>query len=277
MVQHGEGQNGKEDQLRTLPSRAGRAAQPIKPLSVWKQARRPTKISDRLARQIVDDILARDLRPGTMLPPEAEMVRDYKVSRGTLRESLRLLEVQGLLVVKPGPRGGPMVAEPDSLHFASMMKFYLRMQGATYREVLSARLAVEPMMARLAAEAQDEAGIQALRRTIAACQAAEIQDEAAWVRTSHELHSVIAGISGNKVLNLIGMALKDIYHVWAQTSHTPLRLRSRVLEVHGQIADAIFRGDGAEAERLMREDMTSFGKQSNRLHAASLDGRIEWE
>lgn len=263
--------------VRTLPSTGRRAKPPIKPLSVWKQARRPTKVSDKLARQIVDDILDRDLGPGTMLPPEAEMVRDYKVSRGTLREALRLLEVQGLLVVKPGPRGGPMVAEPDSLHFATMMKFYLRMQAATYREVLSARLAVEPMMARLAAEAQDKAGILALRDVIQACEAADIRDEASWVLTSHMLHSTIASMSGNKVLNLLGMALKDIYHVWAQTSHTPVRLRSKVLDTHRQIADAIFRRDGAEAERLMREDMEYFGKQSRRIHAANLDDRIGWE
>lgn len=263
--------------VRTLSPPVRPATGPTQTLAVWKRRRRPAKISDKLARQIVDDILARDLRPGTMLPPEAEMVRDYKVSRGTLREALRLLEVQGLLVVKPGPRGGPMVAEPDSLHFATMMKFYLRMQAATYREVLSARLAVEPMMARLAAEAQDEEGLRTLQDAIQACEAADITDEAAWLLTSHGFHSTVASISGNKVLNLLGMALKDIYHVWAQTSHTPLPLRSKVLNVHRQIADAIFRGDGAEAERLMREDMAYFSKQSRRIHATSLDDRIDWE
>lgn len=251
--------------------------QPNASWSVWRQARRPIKISDRLARQIVDDILARDLHPGAMLPPEAEMLRDYKVSRGTLREALRLLEVQGLILVKPGPRGGPMVLEPDSIQFANTMKFRLRMQSATYRDVLNARLAIEPMMARLAAEAQDPSGMAALRNAIELCEGADPTDEAAWLRTSHLFHSTIAGISGNKVLNLLGVALKDIYHVWAQTSLTPLGMRAKVVAVHREIADAILRGDGAAAERLMAEHMEYYGKQSSKLRAASLDDRIAWE
>ena len=261
--------------VRKLASNS-RPKTPVTTESVWNKSRRPVKISDKLARQIVDDIVAKALCAGSMLPAEAEMIRDYCVSRGTLREALRLLEVQGLITIRPGPGGGPMVADPESADFARMMRFHLRTRGATYREVLSARLAIEPMMARLAATAQDPKGIAELRHVIGLCEQADPNDEAEWLATSHLFHATIAGISGNSVLDLLGMSLKDIYHSWAQTSLTPLRMRAKVLAVHRAIADAIFNGNAAEAERLMGDHMISYTDQSGKLHATSLDDRIDW-
>ncbi len=261
---------------RKLAVATDRSKKPISTDAVWHKSRRPMKMSDKLARQIVDDILAKGLRCGCMLPTEAEMTRDYSVSRGTLREALRLLEVQGIITIKPGPRGGPMIADPEPADFARMMRFYLRMRGATYREVLGARLAIEPMMARLAADAQDEKGIAELRRVIALCEQADPSNEAEWLSTSHLFHATIAGISGNAVLDLLGMSLKDVYHSWALTSLAPLKLRAKVLSVHRAIADAILGGKGLEAERLMADHMMFYAEQSGKVHAASLDDRIEW-
>lgn len=61
------------------------------------------KAAERTAQRIVQDIAERDLAAGDRLAPEATMLKTYKVSRGTLREALRLLEVQGLVVMKSGP------------------------------------------------------------------------------------------------------------------------------------------------------------------------------
>src|SRR3954466_6485404 len=73
--------------------------------------RRTTKVSESVAWQILHDIAANDLPPETKLPPESEMLETYRVGRASLREGLRLLEVAGIIVIRPGPRGGPMVAD----------------------------------------------------------------------------------------------------------------------------------------------------------------------
>ena len=94
--------------------------------------RRTEKLSEVLAREIVRDL--RDLEPSTMLPPEAVMLDKYRVGRASLREALRLLEVQGLIVIRPGPGGGPMVAQADSVHYGRMSSLYYHMVGATYHD-----------------------------------------------------------------------------------------------------------------------------------------------
>ena len=68
---------------------------------------RTVKASERVAQEIVRDIVRRGLETGDRLPLEAAMVEEYGVSRTSLREALRLLEVQGLISLKPGPGGGP--------------------------------------------------------------------------------------------------------------------------------------------------------------------------
>ena len=69
-----------------------------------------------LAVMIVRDIVSRNRGPGDTLPSEAAMLAHYRVSRASLREALRLLEVQELIRLKPGPGGGPIktkqVTEP---------------------------------------------------------------------------------------------------------------------------------------------------------------------
>ena len=67
---------------------------------------RPKKAAVLVAQLIVDDIVDRGLGRGDPLMAEREMVERYGVSRGTLRESLRILETYGLISIKTGPGGG---------------------------------------------------------------------------------------------------------------------------------------------------------------------------
>ena len=80
---------------------------------------RGTKRALLVAHQIVDEIGRSDLDVGDKLLPEQEMLIRYGVARATLREALRFLELQGVIHLKPGPGGGPVVREPKADNFAS--------------------------------------------------------------------------------------------------------------------------------------------------------------
>ena len=80
------------------------------------------------------------------------MLEEYQVGRGTLRESLRFLELQGIMSLKPGPGGGPVVERPEATSLATSLMLLLQFTDAQYRVVAEARVALEPTMARLAAE-----------------------------------------------------------------------------------------------------------------------------
>jgi len=237
---------------------------------------RTEKVSEAIARQIVRD--SRGLPPGTRLPPEAKLLEKYGVARNSLREGLRILEVQGLIVIRPGPGGGPMIADVDSVHFSRMASLYLHRAGATYRDSLEARLILEPMMAGLAAQRQDADDLRALTEYLEAS-AAEPEDPTAPFseeERSLEFHAMLMEMSGNPVLTLIVRSLQDLHlERWAAT-RTPMAEVPHMSDVHDMIAKAIIEGRAAQAEQLMREHMLEFLRDNLAQDPMRLDETISW-
>ena len=102
------------------------------PIRSTSAALRPLKASESVARDIVDDIVVERLDEGDNLPAETAMLQQYGVSRETLREALRLLEVQGLISIRRGPGGGPIVGVVDPANLGRVSTLYYHLAGATY-------------------------------------------------------------------------------------------------------------------------------------------------
>src|SRR5207253_2483179 len=94
------------------------------------------------------------LRPGDKLPLESELLRHYGVSRASLREGMRLLEVQGLLSIRPGP-GGVVVGNADPASLGRTLTLHMHFLGATYDELMETCIWSEAMLAELAAANRD--------------------------------------------------------------------------------------------------------------------------
>lgn len=88
--------------------------------------RRAEKVSVTVAKEIVHDIARQRLAPGSVLESEGAMLRRYRVARASLREALRILEIHGLIRIKPGPGGGPVVAGVDSGDFGRMATLFFQ-------------------------------------------------------------------------------------------------------------------------------------------------------
>ena len=105
---------------------------------------RPMKTAMLVAQRIVADINDRGNVVGDRLPPERLMLEKYDVGRGTLRESLRFLELQGVITLKPGPGGGPVVVQPDASSLATSLTLLLQFSKAPFRTIAEAESTVSP-------------------------------------------------------------------------------------------------------------------------------------
>src|ERR1051325_5810866 len=110
------------------------------------QARTPKSgemIAERLRRQIARGELA----IGERLPPEDELTATFGIARTTLREALRILESQGLLEIRRGRTGGPVVTMPRIDALAEGLAVTLQLRGATAGDLDAARQLIEPSLA----------------------------------------------------------------------------------------------------------------------------------
>jgi GntR family transcriptional regulator, transcriptional repressor for pyruvate dehydrogenase complex len=236
--------------------------------------RRSEKVSAIIAREIVRDIARQQLAPGTTLESESAMLRRYQVARASLREALRILETHGLIRIKPGPGGGPVVSNVTTAAFGRMATLFFQMQGIQFRELVEARLILEPVMARLAAERQNPADNEELK---AIAQAGfDADDDATWGQASRAFHDKVLSMSGNRLLNLVAGALHDIFADRVSGLLYGGRQRDQVKKVHAEIAEAISAGDDDRAESLMREHMNDYKKAVAKREPRLLDEVVDW-
>jgi GntR family transcriptional regulator, transcriptional repressor for pyruvate dehydrogenase complex len=238
--------------------------------------RRADKIAQVLARDILDRIIREDLQPGAHLSAEAQMLEQYQVGRGTLREALRILEVNGLISIKPGPGGGPIVRGATTHDFGRMATLFFSARRITVRELVEARLILEPVTARLAAERRTDADLPLLERLAGVHEPGGEED---YRDASVDFHTTIVRLAGNGVIELFALSLAEVF--FARVHGTMLvpegSGRRDVLKVHGEIARAVADGDAATAEVLMREHMQEYVTFVSASHPALMDEVVIWQ
>jgi DNA-binding FadR family transcriptional regulator len=229
--------------MEPAPASARRAPRARRP-----RARR-TKAATALAKNIVREIHRRGLQPGDKLLAEQKMVERYGVARGSLREALRYLELQGVLRIKSGPGGGPQIDTPNGRHFASTLALMLQFVGARFRAIVETRWVVEPGMAALAAERASPADLAALRGCLAAMRAA-LHDAPRFQEENRRFHDLLAFASGNPVLRFLLPALHWISD-GAGVEYSEAE-RTRILRGMRQTLSAVEAHDGTAASASMQ-------------------------
>jgi GntR family transcriptional repressor for pyruvate dehydrogenase complex len=236
---------------------------------------RPKKTAMLLAQQMVTEIADRGLEPGTPLPPEREMLERYGVARGSLREALRFLEIQGVLTIKTGPSGGPIVGRPGSRHLASILAMMLQLEHAPFSDILEARQVLEPALARMAAERISDEQVQELRDSVARMKA-EIEDGEVFLIENQVFHSRIADAAGNHVFALLTSSLNWISDASVLGVSYPLDARHSVCKEHSRIQKAIADHDGEGAATAMSVHIGDFARYVRRQFPQALDAELRW-
>lgn len=239
--------------------------------------RRRLKLSEMIAAQILDEITSKDLVEGDSLMSEAAMLQIYDGGRASLREALRILETSGLLTIKAGPNGGAVVGAVDPVAFGRMASRYFQMSGATIRDLIDARLILEPAATALAAERRDQRGVEILQEWLDHQDEVKLSDDSTYMSDAHDFHSIILGMSGNVILDLIALSIKDVFNSRVRSAIYPPSARKRVQEVHKEIADLVLSGQGEAAGKLMREHLEEFAAYATRRLPGLLDDTVSWQ
>lgn len=170
---------------------------------------RVPKTAELVAAQLRRQIVLGELTEGDALPPEAELMEEFGVSRPTLREAFRVLESESLISIRRGSRGGARVHTPSTKVAARHAALLLQFRGATVGDVYEARLIIEPPAAHLLAEGGTKKAKGELRAIVDE-EKGIIDDPDEFAHVSALFHERLMELAGNDTLAVFAGMLADI-------------------------------------------------------------------
>jgi DNA-binding FadR family transcriptional regulator len=211
------------------------------------------KAYQHVAEQLRRLILTGALQHGERLPTESTLAAEFGVSRATVREALRMLAAQGLVVATKGAKGGTYVTRP-SLDYASNLlranvALLAEMDDITLEQLLEARRVIEVPAARLAARRRVDGDLRRLEASIADDARPHGTDER--YRANTGFHTSLMAASGNALLEVSALPVFAVLQTSLARSRLGARFARRIEADHRVITDAIARGDEDGAEQAM--------------------------
>ncbi|WP_370680326.1 FCD domain-containing protein [Comamonas sp. GB3 AK4-5] len=243
--------------------------QPIKPL------KRPDLVAQEIKRLITE----KNLSPGDRLPRESELQAQFQVSKGTIREALKSLEVQGLVSISTGPSGGGTIVKVPLDRTLQFMQNYLFFQEVTIDSIYAVRLMLEPELAAGAVPHLTEADFHALEHSISCCDPSHSHSDLLEQRREDvNFHDILAAANPNPFLRftceLINEMIRQLIvfgNRTAQAEHR--RFGAENVEFHGRIVQAARARDVEQVRALMQEHMASAARSVQRMKGR-LQGRL---
>jgi len=205
-----------------------------------------SKVYQEVARQL-ERRITEEMKPGDRLPPERELVRLLGVSRGSVRDAIRTLELMGLLEPRQGV--GTVVCDPEAMR-ANPLANALLEKRKMVAELLDVRKTIEPSLAGRAALHASRCEISDME-DILARQEAKVREGELGIAEDNEFHYSIALASGNSVFLKVVDVLMDLLRETRERSLQGEGRQEKSLAGHRRILSALERGDSAAAEAAM--------------------------
>ena len=237
---------------------------------------RPPKAAMLVAQRIVRDALRDNMVAGDLLLPEKTMLEKYQTGRGTLREALRLLEFQGVISLKPGPRGGPVLQDPNATHLASTVVLLMQLKQAPFSTIVEVRSTMEPMISSLAAQRMTDESLADLATTIDQMRE-DMGDQHSFLDANKRFHDIIAWSSGNTLFGYIIDSLLGIMDGTVLGVDYPGHRRTAILKAHEEIYEALAARDPELSETRMREHIQAYERYAERKFPQVLKETIPWD
>ena len=209
---------------------------------------RRNKVYEEVAKQI-ERLILKKLQPGDKLPSERELAETLRVSRSSIRDAIRGLELMGL--VEPRQGAGTIVREISAESVVNPFADALKRRQELVSELLDFRRMLEPPLAARAATHASPEEISEMEEILVRQQEKQAEGDAA-VAEDTEFHYSVALASGNSVVLKVLDILMDLLR---DTRARSLQVEGRAqksLTGHKRILAAIKRHDAEAARDAMR-------------------------
>ncbi|MEU3270881.1 FadR/GntR family transcriptional regulator [Saccharomonospora sp. NPDC006951] len=227
------------------------------------QPARPRRAFDEIIAQVRGMVRSGELRPGDRLPAERALAEQFAVSRNTVREALRMLEISGLVQLRRGAAGGAFIAKADPGKVATTMTDMLELSQFSMTDLTEARTWLESLVVRVACERMTDEVMGKLTANVA--EAAALSAAGDWERKAvvHvQFHNILAEATGNPVMVAMIDALMQV-------------MRKIVLTLGPSEGDVVLRSQRKVIKHLKARDadaaVAEMERHLRRIHKMWLD------
>jgi DNA-binding FadR family transcriptional regulator len=215
--------------------------------------------ADLVAARIRRDIIDRGWPVGESLGFEADLLARYGIGRAQFREAVRILENHSVVRMHRGAAGGMLVAAPDGRAVVRVVSLYLTYKGMNTAHIRDLREELEAATLRMTIDRLTADGVRRLNGVLELERTWPDEDFRA---VSHDLHAVIAELSGNRTLALLQSIVMQLT---AERLHSgdPRRVTEppqAVRRAHQAIVEAIIARDAALAQRRMDKHLQAIAR-----------------
>ncbi|WP_029137317.1 FadR/GntR family transcriptional regulator [Nakamurella lactea] len=205
------------------------------------------KLPARLAEAIAREIHSGGHVPGDVLGSEADLLEQHGVSRGVLREAVRILEHHGVAAMHRGPGGGLVVGRMSSARAAQAVRRYLDMMDIPSGSLSEVRNAIELATVEYATMRLSDQD----RKTLLQHLEFEDAERSDQLEIGYQFHRVLSRMTDNRAIELLADVLSSVQGARVSEKGDPGALLDAMHRAHGRIAQAMLDGDVAVARRRM--------------------------
>ena len=221
--------------------------------------RKPRKLPEQIADKLREMIIQEEMKTGSKLPAEAELMARFGVSRSTVREAVKILQTEHIVDIRQG-QGTFLCAMPGLAQDPLGLRF--ADQEELIAQLLETRLLIEPGVAALAAQRRKEEDLAAMKVLLDKMDSAYLHGED-YTPYDFECHSIIARCTGNDV---VGRLLPTIHESIQAGYHHTSRVEGsyqRASQCHLDMYRGIMEHDSARASQAAQRHMLQTMHDSN--------------
>ena len=221
--------------------------------------RKPRKLPEQIADKLREMIIQEEMKTGSKLPAEAELMARFGVSRSTVREAVKILQTEHIVDIRQG-QGTFLCAMPGLAQDPLGLRF--ADQEELVAQLLQTRLLIEPGVAALAAQCRQEKHLTEMKQLIDKMDNAYLHGED-YTPYDAQFHSVIAECTGNDVIRrllpTIHESIQAGYHHTRRVEGSYQRASQCHLDLYRAIMDRDSDRARLAAQRHMVQTMHDSG------------------
>lgn len=212
-------------------------------------------LMQQISDYLTDALLGGSLKPGSKLPSERNLAKQFQTGRSSLREALKVLNILGLLTTIPGQ--GTFLATSSSSFFLEPLSWTFMIETGNTNELLSLRNMFETECTRLAAFNITAEELDELRQIVADMKQAMLNmDFAAFLDNDMNFHLKIAACSRNTIMAKLLETLKKIIRHISSTGMLTYSQMNNIYKEHDHIVKHLSERDDLRAADAMQSHLT---------------------